>query len=373
MNAKERVLAAIAHQEPDRVPLDFVSVPEQMGNLRRHFGLPPKTPDANAPVGIGEYVDSEVAACLGTDLRNVAPKYVGPPTVRYDDGSFLDFWGVRRKPVRHATGVYNEVIDAPLKGASSLQEVDRHRWPSVEWFDFKPVTQQCREQSEYALVAGWPMTVDFINRSAMLCGYDRVLLGLATGDPVVFAILDRLSDFFLKFNQRYFEAGQGYLDIAFYGDDYGTQGGSLISPRTFRSIFQPRWAPHMEQVRSFGLKAMLHSCGSTRVLLPDIIDTGFHILQTVQPEAKGMDLHELKEQFGDRLCFNGCISVQQVLPHTTPDGVRAEVRRVIEIMAPGGGFILGPTHNIQSDTPLENVLAMYETAQTVGVYPRRSA
>ncbi|MGQ9586471.1 MAG: uroporphyrinogen decarboxylase family protein [Anaerolineae bacterium] len=138
---------------------------------------------------------------------------------------------------------------------------------------------------------------------------------------------------------------------------------------TFRSVFQPRWAPHVQQARSFGLKIMLHSCGSTRALLPDLIDTGFDILQTVQPEAKGMDLHELKEQFGDRLCFNGCISVQQILPRTDVAGVRAEVERVIQIMAPGGGFILGPTHNIQTDTPLENILAMYEAAREFGRYP----
>jgi len=369
MTSKERVLAAIDHREPDRIPLSFDAEPEQMDNLRQHFALGPEENEGSSPPGIGGPVDSRILDRLGIDLRTVCPRYVGPPTTYYEDGSFLDFWGVRRKPVRHASGVYNEVIESPLADATTPQDLERHRWPQVEWMDFSTMPDQCRQLKDYALVAGWPMTVDFINRSAMLCGYERVLLGLAAGDPVVFAVLDRVSQFWLEFNQRYFEAGRGFVDIAFYGDDYGTQMGSLISPRTFRAVFQPRWAVHIEQARSFGLKVMLHCCGSSRALIPDLIDTGFDVLQTIQPETKGMDLVELKEQFGDRLCFSGTISVQQVLPSRDADGVRAEVERVIKIMAPGGGFILGPTHNIQADTPLENILAMYDAAKEMGQYP----
>jgi uroporphyrinogen decarboxylase len=368
MTPKERTLAAIEHREPDRVPVYFTAVPEQVEALRRHFGVEPRT-DLLRPIGFGDWVEPEVLDALGVDVRHVWPRYVGPPLERREDGTFRDLWGTWFKVVRHATGAYNEAVALPLAEARTVHEVERHAWPRVEWFDFSAVREQCERFRDYAIVVGWPANVDFINRAARLCGYERVLVGLATGDPVVLAIFDQISRFFLEFNQRFFEAAQGYASIAFYGDDYGGQTGSLISPRTYRAIFQPRWEPHIAQARAFGLKVMLHSCGSTCALMPDLIDTGFDVIQTVQPEAQGMDLAELKARFGDRLCFNGAISVQQVLPRETPEGVRREVRRVIGILAPGGGYILGPTHNIQSDTPLENILAMYEAAKEYGKYP----
>lgn len=369
MTPKERVLTALNHQEPDRVPVDFHTVPEQVDKLCQHLGL--ERDDSSLRPPIGDYIDSAVLDYLEIDFRTVWPKYIGPPMVRHEGGTFLDFWGVRRKPVRNETGVYNEVIESPLSEATTVAEVDRYAWPKVEWFSFSAITEQCRRFRDYAVVCGWPGNVDFINRTAMLCGYERVLTGLATEDPVVLAIFDRLKEFFLEYNRRCYEASQGGIDIAFHGDDLGSQIGPIISPKTYREMFQPRWAPLIGLDRAFGLKVMLHSCGSTRKLMPDLIDTGFDVIQTVQPEAKGMDLKGLKEKFGDRLAFNGAISVQQVLPYMIPDEVRAEVERVIKIMAPGGGYILGPTHNIQTDTSLENIFAMYEAAREIGRYPIR--
>jgi uroporphyrinogen decarboxylase len=371
MNSKQRVLAALNHQEPDRVPVDFYAVSEQVDRLCQHFGLERDDPSFKPP--IGDYVDSSLLDYLDIDLRTIWPRYVGPPTQQYEDGTFLDFWGVRRKPVHTQTGIYNEVALSPLSDAVTAAEVARYAWPKVEWFDFSVIGEQCRRFQDCAVVSGWPGNVDFINRTAMLCGYERVLTGLASNDAVILAVFDHLIQFFLEYNRRCYEAGRGGIDIAFHGDDLGSQMGPLISPRMYREIFQSRWEPIIKLDRAYHLKVMYHSCGSTRKLLPDLIDTGFDVIQTIQPEARGMELTHLKAEFGECLAFNGAISVQQVLPRLTPDGVRAEVGRVIRIMAPGGGYILGPSHNIQTDTSIENILAMYEAARQVGGYPIPSA
>jgi uroporphyrinogen decarboxylase len=367
MTSKQRVLAALNHQEPDRVPVDFHTVPEQVETLCRYFGLERDDPSLVPPTG--DYVDAGLLERLDIDVRTVWPKYTGPPIRRAADGTFVDFWGVPRRPVRNQTGVYNEVIQPPLGQATSAADVARHAWPRLEWFDFSVIGEQSRHFQQYAVVSGWPGNVDFINRTATLCGYERVLTGLATGDAVVLAVFDTLIEFFLAYNRRCYEAGQGGIDIAFHGDDLGSQMGPLISSKMYRDIFRPRWAPIIELDRAFGLKIMLHSCGGTRKLMPELVDTGFDAIQTIQPEARGMDLAGLKAEFGEHLAFDGAISVQQVLPSMSPDGVRAEVERVIQIMAPGGGYILGPSHNIQTDTSIENILAMYGAARQAGRYP----
>jgi len=367
MNSKQRVLTALNHQEPDRVPVDFHAVPEQVDRLCQHFDLERDDPSLRPPMG--DYIDTALLDHLDIDFRTVWPRYIGPPREEYTDGTYLDLWGVRRKPVRNETGVYNEVVVSPLSQASTLAEVARYAWPRVEWFDFSVISQQCRRFQDYAVVCGSPGNVDLINRSATLCGYERVLTGLATGDPVVLAVFDHLIAFFLAYNRCCYEAGAGGIDIAFHGDDLGSQMGPLISPHTYRQVFQSRWAQIVDLDRAFGLKVMYHSCGSTRRLMPDLIDTGFDVIQTIQPEARGMDLVELKAEFGARLAFNGAISVQQVLPSMMPDQVRVEVERVIHIMAPGGGYILGPSHNIQTDTSIQNILAMYQAGRELGRYP----
>jgi len=208
------------------------------------------------------------------------------------------------------------------------------------------------------------------NRSSFHRGYEQVMLDIGDKSPILFAIWDHLSDFFYEFDRRILEAGDGRIDISHFGDDYGTQRDTVISPRTYCQLFQPRWKRHIEQARAFGTKVMFHSCGSTRRLMPHLIETGIDVLTTVQPHTGGMEPTELKHLFGDRLTFHGTVSIQQDLPRHTPDEVREIVRQRIKVMAPGGGFILAPTHATQPDTPPENVVAMYEAAMEYGWYDK---
>jgi uroporphyrinogen decarboxylase len=257
-----------------------------------------------------------------------------------------------------------ELFSSPLADDKNVREVDTHPWPQADWFDYSRVIERCDNKSQYALAAG---KTDLMGAGAFLQGMESFLIGLATDDPVTISILDHLTEFFLEFNRCVFESGKGKLDIAWYGDDYGTQQGLLISIPTWRKHIRPRLLKLVDLAKSYSLKVMLHSCGSIRELIPDLIDIGIDILDTLQPKAKGMEPQELKRLYGDKISFHGTISTAGVLLSGSSEDVKEEVIDRIRVMAKGGGFCLAPTHTIMPDTPIENVLTMYETALTTNL------
>ncbi len=356
LTSRERVLRAIRHQPVDRPPMDFFSTPEITERLRAHFGI---TADRTHRTPLIECPDPDVAQALGCDLRMVAPAYIGPPIEREEDGSWVNLFGVRRRPVPCEGGVYFSYEDPPLRDAT-LEGVQAHPWPDPDWFDYESLVEQCETWSDYAIVAGYPGNVDYLNKAGTLCGADRVMMGLATGDPALQGIFDQLDAFFYEYNRRTFEAAADRIDIAYFGDDFGAQDRPLISPRMYRKLMQPRWKRYYDLARSHSLIVMHHSCGSVGLLLEDMVEAGVDVLDVVQPDIPGMDLADLKERLACRLVFHGALCVQRVLPQGTADDVRAEVRRVAGILGSGGGYILAPTNKFPSDVPIENVLAMYD-------------
>ena len=368
MTPRERVMTAISHREPDRVPLDFLGTNELVTAVEDYLGLEPDSPDERFPAFLAPH--EELLTAFHIDVRFVAPRYVGPELEVFEDGSFMDPWGFRRAKTDYGMGVYYEFLDPRLASATSVEEVDAYPWPDPDWWDYSVIRLQCERYDRYAIIAGDDGNVDFINRSSFHRGYENVMLDIATQNPVLFAIWQHLSDFFYEYDRRILMAGGGRIDIMHFGDDYGTQKDTVISPGMFRQLFQPRWRRHFEQARSFGCKIMFHSCGSTRRLMPDLIETGVDMLTTVLPYAGGMDLAEIKHLYGDRLAFDGTISIQQDLLYHTADEVRQIVRDRIDVMAPGGGFVLAPTHATQPDTPPENIVAMFEEALSYGWYTK---
>lgn len=343
MNSKERVLAAVNHVQPDRVPLDYLGTPEINAALLNHF----RTNDMDV-----------VLQGLGVDLRTVAPAYVGPPL---QPG--FDIWGVERRPVRNQAGTYDEPCNFPFKNMQSLEEVERYPWPSVDWFDFSVIPEQCKRFKEYGIVFGSMGVMDLINGIAFGRGVEQTIFDIADENPVYLALAEKRFNFFFEYSRRGLEAGRGMIDIFFVGDDYGTQRGLLMSPVKWRKLFAPYLKQMIDLGHAYGCKVMLHSCGSTRALMEDFIALGLDIYETVQPEAEGMNPEELKALYGDKLCFHGTISTQRTLPFGTVEDVKSEVRQRIAVVGRNGGLILAPAHNIQPDTKLENVLALYDTAR----------
>lgn len=359
MTSRERVLTALAHRRPDRLPRDYWATAEVTRKLRQHFALPDR---------------EGLLAHLGIDLRYVeGPSYVGQELRRHEDGSTEDLWGVRRQPKTVSGGgyqwTYQHVVQAPLSHLETAAEVDAYaRWPSVDWWDYSALRDQCLACDAYAVVnAG-----DRLDRTAQLKpmmylrGMEQTYVDLAADAAVAEAIIGHIVEYFLQYNERVFGAAAGAIDVFMMGDDFGTQTGPMMSLQTWRRFFRPGFAAFIELAHRHGLKVMHHTCGGVVPLIPDFIECGLDILQSLQPLAAGMDLAALKREYGRDLCFQGGLDIQQVLPYGTPAQVREHVRAQIAAAGEDGGYILCTAHNLQADTPLENALALFEAYEEFG-------
>lgn len=358
MTPRERVLAAIHHREPDRVPVNYLGTPETDAKLREHFDITPP-----GDVRPGDMVDNDwdLLARLGGDLRTLRLHYTGSPLARFEDGRVQNYWGVIKRPVRNGTGLFMESCYLPWAGFESMSDVEKYPWPDPVSFDYADLPRQCRECEPYGIIYGWPGNGDLINGTAFARGFELTILGIATDDPVTLACMERRFEFHHEQSRRALEACHGRVDILWIGDDFGTQRGLLISPAKWRKLFRDRIRAMADLAHGHGARLMLHCCGSTRKIWGELIDAGVDIYDTVQPEAAGMNPRDLFTEFGSRMAMHGTVSTQKTLPFGTPDDVAREVRDRLEFGA-GGGLILAPSHNIQTDTPVENVLALYRAA-----------
>ncbi len=351
MTPKERVQVALAHREPDLVPVDFWSTSAMDAKLLRHLGLASR---------------EELLQVVGADLRYIpGPEYVGPPPAVESDGTRHDLWGVpRRTMVARGDGweqPYEEVVTYPLADCETAADVEAYeKWPSPDWFDYSVVRQQCEECGDYCTV----FEGDRLNRIAQLKpamylrGIDRILMDMLVAPAVFEAIVAHIRDFYAEYERRVLQAADGRLDLLMTGDDFGAQDGPIMSVQHWRSALKPGFAEFIEVAHGYGVPVMHHTCGSVVALIPDFIEAGLDVLQALQPRTRGMDHVQLKAEYGPALAFQGGISIQYALPFGTPEQVREEARVLFETMKPGGGFVACTSHRIQADTPVENALAL---------------
>ena len=362
MDSRERTFLALDHQEPDRVPIDLWMSQGLKARMRAATGL-----------GVDELLDAH-----DVDLRYIAgPRYVGPPLKTFPEGVRADLWGVRRRTVRITTSDgaedYQEVCHCPLAEATRPEEVHAYEgWPSADWFDYGGIEAQCdavRESGRVVVFMG-----DRLNRLAQfkpamyLRGVERIMIDLALEPEIARAVFANIRRFYRAYEQRIFEAARGKIDMLLTGDDFGAQNGPLVSPRSWTEFLGDGFAEYVATAKAYGARVMHHTCGSVRPIVPLMIERGLDVLQSLQPEAADMDPRALKHDFGDRLCFHGGISVQKTLPFGTPEDVRREVKDRIEALAPGGGYIPCTSHNIQADTPTENIEALLAAYRDCGAY-----
>jgi len=359
MDGKDRVLRCIERRGIDRLPVRHEAEPPINKSLMEHAGL--STEGLSNVWASSRKSLYPLLEWLGDDFRYVEPEYVGPELRTYDDGSSEGLWGERYKMINYGPGEYSEAIVLPFAEVTDPARLDDFRWPSPDWYDYSTIKSQAEAVAQYAVVGGDAGFMDLINGTARTRGVEQVLLDIATRDPVYLEIIDRRCEFFYEQARRILEAAEGTIDILHMGDDWGSQNGPLISPAAYREIYMPRYRRINDLIHSFGARSMVHICGSTRDLLPDIIETGFDIYDVVQVSAAGMGIEGLKRDFGDAITFAGTLCVQTTLPHGTVEDVRREVALRQELFA-DGGLILGPTHAIQAYTPIENILEMYRAA-----------
>ena len=352
MTSRERILAAINHQPVDRIPTDYWAVDEITNKLMKHLGVKSEI---------------ELFDALGIDgIPVVHPTYTGPELVRTAEKS-EDIWGVRYKHITYAdgAGVYGEVSHNPIAEFETIEEIEaNYKWPSADSFDYSNIPALCAQHPNRAIMAGYASPFYMYTN---IRGLEQSLIDLATEEELADYILGNICDFLYDYHKRIFEAAQGQIHVCQYTDDFGTQNGLMISVDMFNRFFRKQFERFVKMYREYGIKVFHHDDGAIRPLIPELVDVGVDVLNPIQWHLPGMDLKELKDNFGKQICFHGAIDNQHVLPFGTVDEVKKEVATCIDILASDGtGYILAPCHNIQIVSPIENILTMYKTAHELG-------
>jgi uroporphyrinogen decarboxylase len=356
MNSKERVLTTLARQQADRVPIDYFANADIDRRLKAHFGLAADQHE-------------ELARALQVDFREVNPPYIGPKLHADlpERGVTADAWGIRRMWIEHSSGGYWDFCDFPLREATE-EQVAAWPLPSPDDFDYASVRDRCRRHAGYAVFTGNAGVPDVINANGMLRTMEQVLVDLITDDPAGMLLTRRRLDVIFEVTRRTLEAARGGIDFLWMGEDLGTQIGPTISLDLYRRQLRPLHQRFIDLAKSFNLPVMIHSCGSSSWAFEDFISMGIDAVDTLQPEAKNMAPEYLKARFGGRLAFHGCISTAGPVAYGNAEETTAYCRRTLEVMMPGGGYCFSPTHQLQDNSPTENVVAMYAAAHDFGRY-----
>ena len=362
--SRERVLKAFNHIQPDNVPVYLMGI-EQVGPWLEQFG----TRD-----------DLDLRLNLGLDVQTTCPVYTGPNHERGLNiwGQVTDAYGAKGAGYSGQRGGY------PLANATSPTDVDRFPWADPGDFDYSvcsrmlqavPDTFSKRVEFGYAVQAPGQSREDAARGRAggewiaLLCslfdlfGMERTLIDLHAEPRIVRAAIGRLEEFTLDFLRRLLDATHELVDTVWYGDDFATQKGMLISPDHWRRFLKPTYSRVFDLIKSYGLKVWFHSCGTFRPVLPDLIDIGMDVWETTQVHLPGNEPETLKREYGQHITFFGAINTQRTLPFGSADDVRAEVRERIRVLGEDGGYICGGDHCILPDVPIANVTAMLDEAR----------
>jgi uroporphyrinogen decarboxylase len=377
------LLAALEHKEPDRIPLDLGSTQvtgihrAAYGGLRQGLGLSPVEPTLCDHIQGLALPDEDLVGCLGVDVRGLFPRnshnWGLPEAPERGYWIYRDEWGITHRR-SHPDGLYFDIVQVALDRPDlSLADIQNHPWPDfgADWrIEGLRGRAQAYRSAGYAVVLKDPFAGIF-EMAQRLVGMQNLLLMMAGDKSLAGALFDKLTELKLDFWEMALLQLADVIDVISQADDYGTQASLLISPRMFREQIKPRWQALFNRLKELAphVYRFFHSCGSIRTLIPDFIDLGVQILNPVQIRAVGMEPAALKRDFGDALTFwGGGVDTQSVLPHGTPQQVKADVRQNIEALAPGGGYVFNTVHNIQADVPVENILALYEAFAEYGGY-----
>ncbi|MBN2293352.1 MAG: hypothetical protein JXM70_13065 [Pirellulales bacterium] len=349
MNSRERVLTAFAHQPPDRVPAWCGASPEFWSKAKRELSLD----------------DEGLRRRFGDDFRRVFAPYHGPPVELPPDATYETPFGVPRAGIG-----YGQPLDHPLAEAT-LSEVHDYTWPDPALIDVSQIRDEAIVyDGQYAILGGdWsPFWHDLID----LLGMENMYMKMYDQPELVDAILAHVVDYYVEASSRIFDVAADVIDIFFIGNDFGSQRGPLLSTPMFRRFILPHLARLVDLGHQYSLPVMLHCCGGIAELIPAMVEVGLDGLHALQTSCRKMDLAWLKAEFGDKILFNGGIDSTNVLIRGTPESVREKTREVVELLMPGGGYVAGASHDtILEETPVQNVLAMFDAIQEFGVYDNK--
>lgn len=345
MTPRERWLAILKREKPDRIPMDYWATTEASGKLVKHLNC------ANLGEALEKlHIDTPVT---------VGPAYKGPSIKPGED-----VFGCKFKTASYAGGVYDECVFHPLAEYDTVEEIERnYTWPSADMWDHSVIPEQVKGKEDRPIRGGG--SEPFL-AYCRLRGQEQAYMDLALNPEIVHYCLDKLFDLAYKQTQRIYEQIPGQVMITYIAEDLGSQESLLFSPDNIREFLLPRMKRMMDLVHDAGAYVFTHSDGAIRNIIPELIKTGTDVLNPIQWRCAGMEREGLKRDFGDKLVFHGAMDNQQTLPFGTVEDVRQEVMDNIRILGSGGGYILAPCHNIQAVGPAENVVAMYQTCYENG-------
>jgi uroporphyrinogen decarboxylase len=352
MDSRERCIRSIEFEEVDRVPTVLRARPEVVSRLEEYL-------NANSFDEVCLKLDVDVRFAPGISLTGgYLPKDVevkeGPYEAAYTigyDGEYelrKDRWGIISRWSKK-TYTY-QYVDYPLRN----MELEKYSWPEVDESSLKYVEEYRRRNEEFCVYSG---VIHLFEIAWQLTGFNEFLVMMIKGDKRVEKILDKLNEIRLRQARLLLEAN---VDVIYDGDDVGAQSTMIISPSLWRKYLKPRYKTLSDLIHSKGKYFFFHSDGWIEPIIPDLIEIGVDILNPVQPET--MDPLKIRKMCNNKLAFDGTLSIQRTLPFGKVEDVRKEVRKRIRELG-GTGLILGPSHDIQPDVPLENIIAIYETVK----------
>jgi len=375
MSHRERVMAVLNIQPPDRVPIDLGSHPnasihvKAYEKLKSYLGILSETKLMHRWMQVA-VVDEEVLRKFDIDTRRLDLGRRDNPLERdLDDSTYIDQWGlVRSKP---PNTLYYELVESPLAGEISKSDILTYLWPDPHdpgiTRGLRERALQMKRATDFAIVVTLPAA--FVHYSQFIRGFEDWYLDCATSPKLIGILFDAILEVNIALVQEILREVSDLVDVIVTADDIGDQRGTIISPAMYRRLIKPRHKRYFDEIHSLtNAKLLYHTCGSVFDVIEDLIEIGVDVLNPIQVSAAKMDTAVLKAEAGEQLAFWGAIDTQHILPYGSSSDVQAEVRRRIANLGVGGGYILSAVHNIQPGVPPENVCTMFQATRELGFY-----
>jgi len=339
MKPKDRQLAAIRHEQTDRISIDAINV-ENAAAIAEYLGIP----------------EASVYDRLGIDGKIIVPPYTGPDRTAPNGGEGND-WG------SSAIEEYGNSSLYPFSLDSGVSEVEKYMWPDPSWYDYTGILDRMRGLGETYAVRG-PYWRPIFCSVCSLMGIEDAMVAMIRRSALFEALLERVAYINFEYCKRMIDESGDLLDIFCLGDEFATQRGLLISPGLWRQYLKPVYRKIFGYAKKRHKPVWFHSCGDITEILPDLIDIGMDVWETVQLHTLPLSAQELKRKYGGEITFFGGINTQN-LPFTDVESIKREVENCVRVLGKGGGYICGPDHHIKPDVSVEQTLALFDTAQSV--------
>jgi uroporphyrinogen decarboxylase len=353
MTKRERILATIKHELPDKIPTHFINI-DEISPYLQYYNLADK---------------EDLADKIGVCIRRIWPDYKKALSEeeanRLNTGLYEDLKPIGLFGTSGGVDSYSAKAGhlIPFANIKTAKEIEKYKWPDPDDWDFSKISDKIdKYNNQYAIMLGsWnPIFDQVLDFFAM----DKAMEYLCLQPKLIEATIAHIEDFYLKFYRKYFKAANGKADIFSMGDDFAGQSGMLISPNMWKKYLKPTYTKIFALAKEFNLYVWFHSCGAIEPVIEDLIDIGMDVWETVQAHLRGNEPEYIKNKYGKYITFFGAINTQKTLPFGTPEEVRKEVKDRIKIMGKNGGYICGPDHHIKPHFPIENVIAMIDEIES---------